>query len=118
MKVGFLSILGIIILNSCNKVKSMDNSTRLANNKNIENSLRKKIIGIWTSEGSINTDFKIDEKSFYYVEDFASYKYSLKGDSITISYPDYDYKGKVSFKQDTLILSTEDRDVKYWRFKE
>lgn len=118
MKGRFLIILGIFILLSCNKIKSVDRNNTIMNNKNIENSLRRNIIGIWTSEGSINANFKIDEKTFYYVDDFADYKYSLDGNIITINYPDYVYKGKVFFKGDTLILSTKEREDKYWRFKE
>ena len=84
----------------------------------VTNHLRKQIIGIWKQKGSINADFKIDNKTFYYVEDFTYYKYSLKGDLIKIYYPDYIYKGKVSFKNDTLILSNDEREARYYRFKE
>lgn len=83
-----------------------------------KNPFRKKIIGIWMQKGSINADFKIDNKTFYYVEDFAYYKYSLNGNLIKIYYPDYIYEGKVSFKNDTLILSNKDGEGRYWRFKE
>jgi hypothetical protein len=82
------------------------------------NPLRKKIIGIWTQKGSINADFKIDSKTIYYVEDFAYYKYSLIGDLIKIYYPDYIYEGKVSFNNDTLVISNKDGVGRYWRFKE
>jgi hypothetical protein len=76
------------------------------------------MIGIWTSQGSINADFKIDEKTFYYIDDFVNYKYALNGDSIIISYSDYIYKGKIKFKGDTLILITKEIEVKYWRCKD
>jgi hypothetical protein len=118
-------LIGIVTLFSCNEtkrnakiinqhieIKSTEKSTEG------NNPLRKKILGIWTSKGAINADFKIDEKTFYYVDDFANYKYSLIGNTITINYPDYVYKGKVSFNNDTLILRNEENEVKYWKFKE
>ncbi len=122
---SILILLGIVTLFSCNDTKR--NAKRI--NQHIEikspeksteenNPLRKKILGIWTSKGAINADFKIDEKTFYYVDDFANYKYSLTGNTITINYPDYVYKGKVSFINDTLILSNKESEVKYWKFKE
>jgi len=118
-------LIGIVTLFSCNDTKRNAKIT----NQHIEiksteksteenNPLRKKILGIWTSKGAINADFKIDEKTFYYVDDFANYKYSLIGNTITINYPDYVYKGKVSFNNDTLILRNEENEVKYWKFKE
>ena len=120
--------LGILTLFSCNHTKRNENriNQHIENieikspkkSKEENNPLRKKILGIWTSKGAINADFKIDEKTFYYVDDFANYEYSLTGNTITINYPDYVYKGKVSFNKDTLILSNEESEVKYWKFKE
>ena len=133
MRKRILILIGISTLWSCKHKESSFKKIAVPINKkeNVEikrvgkldiiekaNPLNKKIIGIWTSEGSINANFKIDEKTFYYVDDFADYKYSLEGNIITIHYLDYVYKGKVSFKGDTLILSTEEREVKYWRFNE
>lgn len=128
MREQLLILIVILTFFSCNDTKR--NTKRI--NQHIEkveikspeksseegNPLRKKILGIWTSKGAINADFKIDEKTFYYVDDFANYKYSLTGNRITINYPDYVYKGKVSFINDTLILSNKESEVKYWKFKE
>ena len=58
------------------------------------------------------------DRRYLGVDDFANYKYSLIGNTITINYPDYVYKGKVSFNNDTLILRNEENEVKYWKFKE
>ena len=49
---------------------------------------------------------------------FTLIEYSLNGDFIKIYYPDYIYEGKVSFKNDTLIISNKDGVGKYWRFNE
>lgn len=128
MRIHLLLLIGISTLFSCNYTKK---KAKIINQhiENIENKapkkvkeennpLRKKILGIWTSKGAINADFKIDEKTFYYVDDFANYKYSLNGNAITINYQDYVYNGKVSFINDTLILSNKESEVKYWKFKE
>jgi hypothetical protein len=112
---NLLILIGIFISFNCNG----QNIVSKTKQKSITtNPLRKKIIGIWTQKGSINADFKIDNKTFYYVDDFAYYKYSLNGDLIKIYYKDYIYEGKVSFKNDTLILINDEREVRYYRFKE
>jgi hypothetical protein len=107
--VGIFISLNFYAQNNVFKAKQRLNSTSL---------LKKKIIGIWTSEGSINADFKIDKKTFYYVEDFAYYRYKMIGNNIKIFYPDYVYKAKIVFKNDTLILINKDYETKYWRFKD
>ena len=110
-----LILIGIFISFNCNG----QNIVSKTKQKSITtNPLRKKIIGIWKQKGSINADFKIDNKTFYYVDDFAYYKYSLNRDLIKIYYSDYTYEGKVSFKNDTLILSNDEREVRYYIFKE
>lgn len=112
---NLLILIGVFISFNCYSQKIVSKTKDKLITKN---PLRKKIIGIWTQKGSINADFKIDNKTFYYVEDFAYYKYSLNGDFIKIYYPDYIYEGKVSFKNDTLIISNKDGVGKYWRFNE
>ncbi len=110
-----LIVIGIFISFNCysQNIVSKTKQKSIASNY-----LRKKIIGIWAQKGSINANFKIDKKTFYYVDDFANYKYSLTGNTITIYYPDYVYKGKIVFNNDTLILINKDSEAKYWRFKE
>ena len=110
-----LILIGIFISFNCN---SQNIVSKTKQKSIITNPLRKKIIGIWKQKGSINADFKIDNKTFYYVEDFANYKYSLNGNLIKIYYPDFIYEGRVSFKNDTLIIGNKDGVGKYWRFKE
>ncbi len=112
----FLILVGFLVLISCHHNKSSFKKS----NKSIEkvNPLKNQIIGIWKQKGSINADFQIDDKTFYYVDDFAHYKYSLNGNLIKIYYPDYIYEGNVSFKNDNLIISNKDGEVRYYRFKE
>src|SRR5439155_11851771 len=44
--------------------------------------------------------------------------YSLEEDIITIKYPDYTYKAKLSFQGDTLVMnSVEYGETKFWRFE-
>ncbi|MEY4963050.1 MAG: hypothetical protein RLZZ323_369 [Bacteroidota bacterium] len=112
---NLLILIGIFISFNCNS----QNIVSKTKHKSIPRiPLRKKIIGIWTQKGSINADFKIDNERFYYVDDFEFYKYSLNGDIIKIYYTDYIYEGKVSFKNDTLIISNKDGEGRYLRFKE
>ena len=114
MTKNLLILIGIFISFNCNS-QNIVSKTKQKSTTTIP--LRKKIIGIWTQKGSINADFKIDNKTFYYVDDFAFYKYSLNGDIIKIYYTDYIYEGNVSFKNDTLIMSNQDGENRYWRFK-
>jgi len=110
-----LILIGVFISFNCYSQNIVSKTKQKSITTNL---LRKKMIGIWTQKGSINADFKIDNNTFYYVEDFANYKYSLNGNLIKIYYPDYIYEGKVSFKNDTLIISNKDGVGKYWRFNE
>lgn len=76
-----------------------------------------KLKGIWTDGTSENASFDIREDSIFYVEHLETYKYKLIADSIHIYYPDFVYSGKIGFEGDTLILSSEEGNSKFWRFK-
>jgi hypothetical protein len=90
-------------------VQAVDNSKK-TNQSNL--------LGIWTDGSSENATFDIKKDSIYYVDQFASYKYSLRADSIKINYPDYTFAGAVSFSKDTMIIASEDGTTKYWKFKD
>ncbi|CAN5358459.1 hypothetical protein BH09BAC6_BH09BAC6_08370 [soil metagenome] len=101
-------------------VKIEDSKTidKIAGGEN-EKSIRARMIGIWGSGGSDNAVFKISKTKFYYTEHFEYYAYKISGDSVTISYPDFDETFKVSFiSRDTLILSNRESEKSiFYRFK-
>ncbi|WP_207420062.1 hypothetical protein [Desertivirga brevis] len=79
--------------------------------------LKSKVQGIWTNGTSENATFAIRKDSIFYVDQLTSFKYRISGDSIQIYYPDFLYSGKIKFRKDTLILSSEYEDTRFWRFK-
>lgn len=119
----------MVLLASCSDNPTSKSTTKKQENKvlsaprpaNTDPVSNNQILGIWT-DGQTNGDnavFKIRKDSIYYVDHFKSYPYQIKGDSLSIKYPDYDYKARVSWLKDTLVFtSAEDGVVKYWRFKD
>jgi biotin-(acetyl-CoA carboxylase) ligase len=79
---------------------------------------KNSVLGAWTDGSTENATFDIQQDSIFYVDQFTAYKYSLEGDSITITYPDWVFSGKVSFIKDTLVITSEDGPTKYWKFTE
>lgn len=128
MKNSFLILSLILLTLSCslnnqtndNKLdtnkSSLNDTVRLTNNKN-DKTLDKKILGIWTDGTTDNATLDIRKDSIFYVDQFQTYKYSVVNDTIQIYYSDWTYKGKVEYKKDTLIFSSEESVSKYWKFK-
>ena len=82
------------------------------------NNIDDKILGIWTDGTTENATFDIRKDSIFYVDQFESYRYLLKKDSINVYYSDYTYSAKVYFKKDTLIMDSKDYGVsKFSKFK-
>ena len=79
---------------------------------------RKEIIGVWESENNEPMTVEINRDSIYYTENFESYGYRLKGDSIFINYPDFVFAAKVYFNGDTLVMESEDGKSKFVKFKQ
>ena len=119
-----LFIIAGLFLASCNlssEDKLKDSLVKETKDKSIFSDLqqlRNKLIGMWTDGSTENATFDIRKDSIFYVEHFETYKYKLTTDSIYIHYPDFIYSGKIAFKGDTLILSSEDGESKFWRFKD
>ena len=84
--------------------------------ENAKQTNASKLLGIWTEGSSGNATFDIRKDSIYYVDQFATYKYSLTGDSIKIYYPDWTFTGAISFSKDTLRIAYEDGTTTYWKF--
>jgi hypothetical protein len=77
-----------------------------------------QIIGIWASKNKEPLTVKITKDSIYFTEHFESYKYTLKGDSMFINYPDFLFAAKAYFNGDTLVMEAEHGKSKYVRFKQ
>lgn len=93
-----------------------DKGTMAVNN--ISATSKEKILGAWTGGEYDNATFDIRQDSMYNVEHLESYKYTLNKDSIKIYYPDFVYSAKIYFIKDTLVMSSEDGEAKYWKFKD
>ncbi len=85
---------------------------------NAQQTDRLKLFGIWTDGSTENATFDIRKDSIYYVDHFATYKYSLTDDRIKIFYSDWTFTGAVVFSKDTMMIVSEDRMTKYWKFKD
>jgi len=86
---------------------------------NSADSLKSRIQGAWTDGITDGATFDIKDKTVYYVDEGSDFKYFLKGDVITIKYPEYLYKAKLSFQSDTLIMDSEEYgQTKFWKLKD
>ncbi|NCU05718.1 MAG: hypothetical protein GXC73_17245 [Chitinophagaceae bacterium] len=141
MTKAILSVLTSLYLTSCNSgqasnEKPLSDTTVQATGDNMPNkitpdtiqntttgnnpadSLKNRLKGAWTDGSTENATFDITDKTIYYVDQGSDFTYSLKGDIITIKYPDYTYNAKLSFQSDTLIMdSKEYGQTKFWKFK-
>ena len=80
---------------------------------------KNSIKGIWTDKSTENATFEIKDKTIYYVDDFATYRYTLKNNIIKIYYSNYTFTGEISFKNDIMFIKHSTGVVtKYVRFKE
>jgi hypothetical protein len=87
------------------------------NASNSADSLKSKLKGAWTDGATDDATFDVKDKTIFYVDLGSDYKYSLRGDVISIKYPDYTYKAKVSCRSDTLTMSSDEYgETKFWRF--
>ncbi|OOQ60071.1 hypothetical protein BC343_27470 [Mucilaginibacter pedocola] len=81
-------------------------------------SLQKRTIGVWIGTESPDPVFEISADSVFYFAHDTSYKYLFDKDSIDIKYDDYDYKAKVYFKNDTMVMNSPEYGIaKFWKFK-
>ena len=105
------------------KSKAINSSTSIENEYKVakphSNIQKTQILGAWTDGKYENATFDIQQDSIFYTDEMVSYPYTLKGDSITIRYPDMSFMGVVYFIKDTLVLSDpEFGTTKYYRFKD
>lgn len=118
-----LTCLLLLLLMGCkcghdtNKKVATNNNFKVAETQN-HTTLKDKLIGIWTDGMTENATFDIQRDSIVYIDQLVAYRYTLKEDCVTINYPDWNFVGHVSFAKDTLVISSEDGQTKYWRFKQ
>ena len=80
--------------------------------------LKDIVTGPWSDGTLESANFDIQEDSIYYVDQGAAYRYSLNGDMLTIHYPEYSYKAKLTVQGDTLVMDSEEYgQSRFWRFK-
>lgn len=79
--------------------------------------LKTRIQGAWTGGSTNDASFDIQTGSILYTDNLKSYKYALNNNTIKI-YLDKDiYQGKISFKAETLVMTSKDGEVsKFWKF--
>lgn len=82
------------------------------------NEKQYKLLGVWGPSKSENASFRIEKDSIYYPEHFKSYKYTISKDSIFIEYDGWTYKGIFYFKNDSLVLKSQDKIHKFVRITE
>jgi hypothetical protein len=79
---------------------------------------KNQILGAWTDGSTENATFDISKDSIFYLDEMTSFPYTLKGDSLTIVYPDMSFEGSARLIGDTLVLSDPELGTtKYTRFK-
>ena len=97
---------------------SSDTSKIVKTNIQSGSTLKSKLKGVWTDGTTENAVFEIKENTIFYVDNSATYKYTLTGNRMTITYPDYLYKCVISFHKDTLVMDSNEYGVSsFWKFK-
>ena len=127
-----ISTVVLIICSACrssasNKKDSADRSSTIEQDKQQtylpkdhppRSSDRSRLYGAWTDGSTENATFDIGKDSIFYLDQMMAFPYRLKGDSLTIVYPDMSFQGTAKLSGDTLILSDPGfGTTKYTRFK-
>ncbi|MCX6232387.1 MAG: hypothetical protein NTZ33_12685 [Bacteroidetes bacterium] len=107
---GFLALVCLILFTACHDKKLPKDAAIMAN-------LEVRIIGDWTDGSTDNACLQIREDSIYYVDEGKSYKYELHQDTIKINFTEGPSLGIISFNEDTLLISDEEGQNKFWHFK-
>jgi predicted small secreted protein len=126
-------ILTIILLMACNNgtstgigkdtIVEIDTARAIQKTVNskqdsaIEKRGTSNILGVWTNDSIENSTFDLRKDSIFYVDLFATYKYSIIGDSIKIYYRNWTFTGMIHCANDTLTIASNDGATKYWKFK-
>lgn len=81
--------------------------------KIIKVDVNDNLLGVWGVSINENASFRIQSDSIYYPDNFRSYKYTTKNDSIFIHYDGWIYKGIFYISNDSLVLKTQNKENKY-----
>ncbi|QIL76320.1 hypothetical protein [Hymenobacter sp. HDW8] len=113
-------VCALVVLSACdsrqNAMSEKGDSIMNSVDKELIDNFNSKILGSWTDSANNNAVFEIRKDSIYYIDQFAAYKYRLRGDSIVIFYPDLKFSGSISFHKDTLIITSIDGSAKFQKF--
>ena len=77
---------------------------------------KKDMTGIWAADDKEILTVKIDDDSIYYTDHFEAYKYTLKKDSVFITYPDFVLAGRIGFSGDTLVIISDNGESRFYKF--
>lgn len=83
-----------------------------------KSNLASRLIGVWGPSIHENASFRIQSDSIYYPEHFKSFKYTTKNDSIFILFDGWIYKSRFYFRNDSLILKTQNKANRFVRIVE
>jgi len=125
-------VLFILILTACNNGQNIttvqdsllprDTTKKILNTIGRQDDKAKQnelsnFLGLWTDGNNENASFDIRKDSIYYVDQLATYKYSIVGDSIRIYYPQWTFTGAIVLSNDTLTITSREGTTQYWKFK-
>jgi hypothetical protein len=86
--------------------------------KGPKNEYENKVLGIWTNGETKHATFEIGKDFINYTDQNKDYRYLLQKDSMTILFESYAYTSKISFEEDTLLMTSKNGEVsKFWEFK-
>jgi len=77
---------------------------------------KDSILGNWTDGSSDDATIWVTADSICYISHLDKYKYQIQNDSITISFTDKPFIGKMLLKRDTLFWFSKTDTTKLWRF--
>lgn len=79
---------------------------------------KNELQGVWATSIGENASFWIKKDSIFYLDNFKSYKYCTKEDSIFIYYDNWIYKGTFKFRSDSLLLIDNKNHLKFIKITE
>jgi hypothetical protein len=77
--------------------------------------LKLKMLGIWRDAEGENATFEVKPTNIYYFDHAKAYSYKLAGNVLTIKFPDYNFTGKVSFMNETMIIDSKEFGVSRYK---
>jgi len=111
MKINILKYI-VIILTIISVLMCQSNKVKV-----IDDNEKSKLSGVWGLSINENASFWIKGDSIYYPEHFKSFKYTTSKDSIYILFDGWTYKGTFRFRNDSLILKSQNKEDVFVRIR-